>query len=183
MEEEDLAKELSASFEAGVQRRIQRAKKVNLQRIIPNYWFSAAASDCASMYVDGFFYGAILVAQSYVEALGKFVAEKNKVRQTKDFSKMWWKLVHHKIVSEDVAKAALQIFEDRHDFHHLNKEVETDFQKLESIACAHINRLHLIESSIFGYDIKVPGKISPREPKYWPLKDDGTMAVNLRQGY
>lgn len=58
-------------FESSIPGRIRRASSVRLQNIIPAHWFSAAASECAGMYIAGFFYGAISVSQAYVEALVK----------------------------------------------------------------------------------------------------------------
>src|SRR6185436_13134071 len=60
-------RDMRSSFEASLPHRLQRASQVKLQNIIPAHWFAAAASECAGMYIAGFFYGAISVAQAYIE--------------------------------------------------------------------------------------------------------------------
>ena len=77
-------KDMRAHFEASLPHRIERASRVKLQNIIPAQWFAAAASECAGMYIAGFFYGAISVAQAYVEALSRFLAEHHSVRVGND---------------------------------------------------------------------------------------------------
>ena len=71
---------MRASFEASLPHRLRRASRVRLQTLIPAHWFATAASECAGMYIGGFFYGAISVAQAYVEALSRFLAMHHQVR-------------------------------------------------------------------------------------------------------
>jgi len=61
-----LERDMRASFEASLPHRLRRASRVKLQNFIPAHWFAAAASECAGMYIAGFFYGAISVAQAYM---------------------------------------------------------------------------------------------------------------------
>ncbi len=177
----DLMQSMRASFEAGLSQAALRASKIQLMNAIPGHWFSAAASECMQMYVGGNFYGAISVAQSYVEALGKFLAENQKIRQSSDVTVMWKRLENKSIVTLDSRAAAEEIFSDRNDFHHLNKNLETDYLKLESRGLVCINNLHIIESDVFAYVIS-EGKIYPSWPKYWPESNDapGHISVFLR---
>ena len=69
MDEHQLAKHMRSSFEAGLSRRIARSSRVNLQHVIPSHWFSAAASECQSMFIEGHFYGTISLAQAHVGSL------------------------------------------------------------------------------------------------------------------
>lgn len=176
-----LAKEMRAHFEAELPHRVSRASRIELQHFIPAHWFSAAASECASMYIAGFFYGAISVAQAYVEALSKFLAETRHVRVSNDPAEGWRRLLREGIISSTVCKAALSVLSDRNDFHHLNKQVEKDFLKLESRAQACVNALHTIESEVFAYSFDEAGKVTLDTLEYWPSGGEGLAQVNLRQ--
>ncbi|MCP5363827.1 MAG: hypothetical protein H6905_01085 [Hyphomicrobiales bacterium] len=96
---DSMAKLMRKHFEAELTHRLSRASHVRLQNVIPAHWFAAAASECASMYVAGFFYGSISVAQAYVEALSKFLAETHNVRMPKDIKERWKRLHKDKVVS------------------------------------------------------------------------------------
>lgn len=173
---------MRARFEAGLPQRIRRASSVQLQQCIPAHWFAAAASECAEMYIAGFFYGAISVAQAYVEALSKYLAEHHRIPIRKDPCDRYRRLREKGIISENSLVAALAIFDDRNDFHHLNKEVEQEFQKLEARAGHCINLLHTLESEIFAYSFtdKEPGKVLLNKPEYWPSEGPELVRVHLR---
>ena len=51
-----------------------------------------------------------------------------------------------------------------------------DFAKL---ARQNIKSLSIIEKEIFDFTINM-GKIVPKQPKYWDIKEDGTTPVFLR---
>jgi len=174
---------MRASFEAQVPERLRRASSVRLQNIIPANWFSAAASECAGMYIAGFFYGAILVAQAYVEALSKYLAEHHRVRVGKDATERCKRLQAKGVLSSQGFDAAQRILSDRNDFHHLNKDVEQDFRKLEEKATECINLLHSLESEIFAYtfSVETPGQVVLAKPEYWPSPSLGQAQVHLRQ--
>jgi hypothetical protein len=174
-------KEMRSSFESGLPHRVERASQIRLQNIIPAHWFAAAASECASMYIAGFFYGAISIAQAYVEALSRFLAETHKTGVKKDVPERWKRLREANVVSDAACNAAFSIFAERNDYHHLNKQVEQDFQELEKRAEECMNHLHAIESEVFAYSFDEPGKITPRKPEYWPEGGPGLVRVNLRQ--
>lgn len=67
MDQDHLAQHMRSSFEASLPQRLARSLRVNLQNVIPSHWFSAAASECQSMFIAGHLYGTISVAQAYVE--------------------------------------------------------------------------------------------------------------------
>ncbi len=173
---------MRASFEASLPYRVGRASRVKLQNIIPAHWFAAAASECAGMYIAGFFYGAISIAQAYVEALTRYLAEHHHTRIPNDPSKRCRYLHREKLLSQESLNAALAIMSDRNDFHHLNKSVEQEYEKLEARAADCINHLHTIESEVFTYTFgPEPGKVSLKKPDYWPSGGPGLAQVNLRQ--
>ena len=174
-------KEMRASFEAQLAHRLERASRLRLQQFIPAHWFAAAASECARMFVAGFFYGTISVAQAYVEALSKFLAEYHKVRVSKDTEERCKRLRRKRFISEGALAAALSVLSDRNDFHHLNKIVEQDYEKLESRAEECVNHLHTIESEVFAYSLGDKGDIVLKQPGYWPPGSSGLAPVNLRQ--
>jgi len=180
-EHERLGHMMRASFEADLPLRLERASRVKLQPIIPNHWFSSAASECASMYISGLFYGSISVAQAYVEALSKFLCETDCVRCPNDVKHRWKRLTKEAIVSHTAAQAALDVLDKRNDFHHLNKDIEQDFAKLEVRAENCVNHIYAIESEVFAYSFDEPGKITPHNPKYWPPSGPGLVRINARQ--
>jgi len=180
--EEQLLKDMRASFEASLPHRLSRVSRVQLQNIIPAHWFAAAASECAGMYIAGFFYGAISIAQAYVEALTRFLAEHHRTRTQNDPPKRCHYLNREGLLSDTALAAALAILSERNDFHHLNKSVEQEYKKLESRAADCINQLHTIESEVFAYSFgPEPGKVALEKPDYWPSGGEGLAQVNLRQ--
>ena len=178
---ESRAREMRAHFEAELPHRVSRASRIKLQHFVPAHWFAAAASECASMYIAGFFYGAISVAQAYVEALSKFLAETRHIRALNDPAERWRRLLRERIISSAVCEAAVSVLSDRNDFHHLNRQIEKDFLKLELRAQECINHLHTIESEVFAYSLDEPGKVTLHTPEYWSSGGAGLAQVNLRQ--
>ena len=178
---EQLAKDMRSSFEASLPLRLGRSSRVKLQNIIPSHWFSAAASECHSMFVAGHFYGTISVAQAYVESLSKYLCETYGVRgNQKDAAKRWGKLLAEKIVGQAAHDFAFAVLSDRNDFHHLNKEVEQDYATLEKRAEDCVNLLYTIETDVFAHSFHA-GSIVPTHPKRWPDAGDRFTRANLRQ--
>jgi len=172
---------MRAGFEASLPDRLKRSFRVKLQPFIPAHWFAAAASECAGMYIAGYFYGAISVAQAYIEALSRFLAEHHGLRLGKDTLERCRRLHREKVLSDQALNAAVAIFDGRNDFHHLNKEVPQEYRKLEARALESMNHLHTIESEIFAYSVgDEPGKVTLMRPEYWPFVDPELVQVNLR---
>lgn len=176
-----LAKDMRAAFEAELPMRVHRASRVRLQPFIPAHWFSTAGTECISMYISGHFYGAIAVAQAYMEALSQFLSEQNYIRLARDISERWHRLCQEGCMSEGARDAALSILMDRNDFHHLNKTIDQEFRELEARAEICVNDLYTVESEVFAYTINDPGKVAPKNPEYWPNAPSGQTQVNLRQ--
>jgi hypothetical protein len=175
--------QMLSSFDADLPHRLKRASSIQLQQFIPAHWFATAASECASMFISGFFYGAISVAQAYVEALSRYLAEHHHIRKSKDPSERCNRLYREKIISDTVRDAAILILDDRNDFHHLNKDIEQEFQKLETRAQQCINHLYIIESEVFAYSFSEdqPGKVDLVKPDYWPSDKPGLTQIHLRK--
>ena len=62
------AEVMRAVFEARLSARVDRASRVKLQHFIPDHWFSAAASECARMFVAGHFCSGSSIPASSVYA-------------------------------------------------------------------------------------------------------------------
>jgi hypothetical protein len=170
---------LRRQFEEGLR---SRAPRVRFQHIIPAHWFADAASECFQMYVAGCFYGAISLAQAYVEALGKFLADCRRVPGARNSpDELWSKLLKERIVGESVSEAAKAIYRTRDHFPHLNRQVETDRGNLEALALDCINNLYLIESEVFSYRFE-NGKTALGRPEYWrdAADDPNSTVVRLR---
>jgi hypothetical protein len=119
------------------------------------------------MYIDGYFYGAISVAQAYVDALSKFLVQQHGIRGSKDPLLGWKRLADSSFVSHSICDAAVRIFADRNDFHHLNRDVEQEYFALESRALECIRDLHAIESEVFAYTVTESGALRLAHPEYW----------------
>lgn len=177
-----LERDMRASFEASLPHRLRRASRVKLQHFIPAHWFATAASECAGMYIAGFFYGAISVAQAYVEALSRFLAEHHGVRVARDVEQRLRRLHRQGVLSDQALDAAITILDRRNDFHHLNKEVLQEYQRLERRAEQCIKDLYKIESEVFAYSCSdQPGKLQLKKPEYWPSDRLGLARVGIRQ--
>ena len=182
-EDDLLRSRMIDAFEADLDDRVERAKKVKLQYFIPGHWFAAAASECAGMYISKYYYGCISVSQAYVEALSKFLTEHHGLKVGKDVERRWDKLCKKKLISSDTRDAALAIFDDRNDYHHLNKNVESDYLELQKRAEDCINHLHTIESDVFEYRFskEEPGRTVLSKPEYWPPSGPDLVNVYIRQ--
>ena len=82
-------------------------------------------------------------------------------------------------MSEDLKDRFLNIWKKRDDYHHLNPNIETDREKLETIAYEKILLLKEIESEIFAFS-NIDGKLAPKNKKYWDLQKNGTVPVYLK---
>jgi hypothetical protein len=184
-ERELVERDLRASFGATIERRVDRQLHSNVHPIICSDFFSEASSECREMYVAGHYYGCISLVQSVAEGLAKFIAGKNNLasKYSRDKSGVYQeervgKLVEAGFISANLEKAFMAIVgTDRDQIHHMNRNVETDNEKLEARAREVLCALYEIESEIFAYT-NTPGEgITPLNPQYWPKPDDDGIAV------
>lgn len=169
-------------FNATIDHQVERSLRARVHSIIPLAFFSAASTECKELYVTGRFYGCITLCQSVAEGLSKFLAEKNTMRVKKGFSDRVRRLKRAGFLSGTAANAFGTIHgRDRNDFHHLNKDIEQDYRKLEARAIECLNALHAVEAEVFAYDV-YNGNIAPKNKKYWPSPDEGTVDVFVRSG-
>ena len=106
------------------------------------------------------------------EAYARFLYEKwTRKKPRKNFESNI-----REIKKENIQPDVSSILEDiyggkqRHDFHHLNKTVPTEYEQLRSIATEKINALNKAESQIFKYDI-IDGGLRTEYELYWEKKD------------
>ena len=171
---------MQGSFEASLPQRVARSSRVSLQNVIPSHWFSAAASECYEMYVAGYFYGTISIAQAYVETLSQYLCQLYKIRGSKNNAvDRWIRLQREKLVGLDACGAAIAVLSDRNDFHHLNTAVEQEHTKLETRAEECMNMLHRIESDVFAHTFD-NGQVVLARPERWPAAGEGLVRIQLR---
>ena len=139
-----------------------------------------ASSECREMYIDGYFYGCILLAQAVADGVTKFLCKIHMVRKPNRYLSRVKRLYDDDFVSTKSVDAFKQIWgNDRDTFHHLNLDVVTDRKHLESRAEQCVNSLFIIESELFAYEVRNE-KLVPQKPKYWPMSGQDTTAVYLR---
>ncbi len=165
-------------FEQTLPDRIRRYLEVKPHPITAYHHFSSVSAECIDLFRDGHFFGCISLVQAVTEALVKFLCIRNGWKSEKQFEKNIHKLFSRKFISDQVKDYFLQIWQTRDDYHHLNPNIETDRQKLESIAREKLDILNKIESDIFAFTL-VEGKIRPTNLKYWDIDGD-TAEVFLR---
>lgn len=166
-------------FERDLSGMAERMMDVPRFRITPGNWFSKPAAESYEIYIAGHFYGALSVAQAYVERLGKFIASRRGIREHKDPKSMWPRLVEAGAVTQSSCDSALAVWEGRHDFHHFNEGLEQDPLKLRDRARGAILALHTIDSDVFGYTF-ADGVLVPKHPEYWNLDIPGKVLIELR---
>jgi hypothetical protein len=160
---------------------IDGTDRVHFSVIEPPEWFAPASTECREMFTDGHFYGCITVAQAVAEFLAtKFLVEHHP-GVSKNRDETWAEAFRRTgVITDCCCRAFLRILgTDRDDFHHLNKEVPTGYEKLESRAEECVGDLYDIESEIFGYDISDGGEVIPHHPQYWKF-GTGIVPVFLR---
>jgi hypothetical protein len=175
-----VSEQLARHDEATLAQRTERYASSRVHGIIPNQWFAAASSECRDMYVDGHFYGCISLSQAVAEGIAKFLLEKHSLADPGGQARRCQLLEERGIIDAASAKA-FEIIRgtDRNHFHHLNKQIETDWQALKSRAAECVEALYSIESVLFAFDADA-GAIRPRNRDLWIVKPDGTAEVFLR---
>jgi hypothetical protein len=166
-------------FEQTLPSRVMRYLKVKPHGIIPLTEFAPVSDECVLLFRDGHFYGAIALSQAVVEAIAKFLCQKNGWKPKKSFEENIAKLETRQFISKNMKEKFLSLWEKRDDYHHLNPTIETDRQKLEALAYEKVTILKEIESEVFKFSI-VDGKLVPENRKYWSVQPNGTVPVFLR---
>jgi hypothetical protein len=175
-----LERDLRSDFARDLQTRLDRWYELNHMRFIPAQYFSEASSECLYLYRDGYFLSCVLLCQAVCEGIIKFVADCNGRKKDAGWAipDVLRLMVENQEVSAQLESDALGIYGSyRNDFHHLNPAVAK--LDVREIAVENIHRLQRIEREIFGFTTP-GGKIQPAQPKYWDVKEDGTVSVFIR---
>lgn len=170
---------LRAKLEGDLERRIDRYLEVNHQNIVANHHFAVASTECLELYRDGYFLSTVMVSQSVVEGIFRYVLDRNQESSDgRERPELVELLISRGIVSGSCGEAFVRVWNGfRNDIHHMNPKVaEIPFSKL---AKRNIEDLAIIEREIFAYT-SVDGKFFPVQPRYWSLNPDGTVPVFLR---
>lgn len=181
----DLARRASLSdalrqeFEATVNRRVDRYLKAEHHPLVSNTTFAGASAECVDLFRDGHFYGCISLCQAVGEALIRFMCESNSWGPAGDFDENLRVLQRRGFIDGAFESAARRLWQGRHDYHHLNPNVESDLQKLEQTAFSKIRDLAELESWVFEYSVR-DGKVRPKRPQYWRHTPDRRLEVFLR---
>lgn len=163
---------LKQEFEQTLEERVNRWMQVQLPKILPYHedvqHFVAPSAECSLLFREGHFYGCIALVQAVVEALVRFVWEKNNCRGVGDFEQRVRRLHKKEIISSQSKDSFLKIWDKRNDYHHLNSNVRVDQRELEVLARTKVYLLAEVEKEIFDYTLH-NGIMTPRKPKYWKL--------------
>ncbi|MFH1712922.1 MAG: hypothetical protein ABH896_01925 [Candidatus Jacksonbacteria bacterium] len=162
---------LYQEFQLTLDQRVNRYFEVRPHRIIPNTHFAAVSAESYLLFRDGYYYGAISLAQAVAEALVKFFCDKNRWKPNKDYEKNIQELQRKNEISTKLVSLFTQIWKGRHNYHHLNPQIKQDKQKLEILAKEKLTDLKNIEKELFLYTTK-DGKLIPKYPKYWDQKSN-----------
>jgi hypothetical protein len=199
LDAESMRQLIQEDDEGKFDQRIARLQRVRLHKMIPHLWFDAASTECRDLFRDGHFYGCVCLTQSVAEALAKFVLEvhKEKIGKQRRPIELCEKPMTGKqlidrlkklkggtrngqpvgVLSEECIEAFERIEgRDRDDFHHLNKGVATEREKLEKRAEECVAALYEIESELFGFGVD-NGVLVPLQPQYWPRPDAGEQVM------
>ena len=171
---------LKSRFELTFEEKVQRALEVQPQIIIPHHHFSWASTECVYIYRDGYFIATAMATQALNEGIIRFIAERNGIQINQDLYALVDIFSAQNIVSAACAEAMRHVLRSfRNDFHHLNPSISN--VPVQDIAKRNIEDICTIEKEIFEHTYE-HGMISPKQEKYWDVRDDGTILVSLRFG-
>lgn len=174
-----IAESMKQEFEQTMSERVERYLQVKPHGIIPNAPFAAPSSECGLLFRDGHFYACIALVQAVAEAIVRYMCVKDFKSYDKVFEKNVEKLHTRTFIDDKLRESLLKIWDRRHDYHHLNSNIESDRQILENLAKEKTGLLVEIESNVFEFSYTNDGKIIPKYPQYWNIRDN-KMDVFLR---
>jgi hypothetical protein len=120
-DEETIRAHLKSHFEATFEEKVERAKEVRSQIIIPDHYFTRASTECVYLYRDGYFMGTAIATQALNEGLVRFIAERNGIAPNQDLNQLVDQFAVKKILTPECAEAMRRVLKSfRNDFHHLN---------------------------------------------------------------
>lgn len=180
IQQKSMEESIKQEIEQTLSLRAQRYLKVKPHGIVPNTQFAPVSAECSLLFRDGHYYGCITLTQSVAEAIIRFLCHKNSWKPEKDFEKNINKLLNRNFISEKLKNKFLKIWENRDDYHHLNKNIEVQRTILEEISYEKVLLLKEIESEIFKFSLNKDGGLIPENKKYWELHKNGTIPIFLK---
>jgi len=180
IERRELEDTLKGNCLSTIGERVSRYLELDFIKITPNTHFASISAECILLYRDGYFFACIALCQAVAEALVRFICERSKFGASisEDFEENIEKL-RKRNIKPDCSELLKEIWEGRHDYHHLNPKVPTERIKLQAIAKSKIIALHKVESEVFAFEW-VGGAIKMKYPKYWPQTHNGLLNTFLR---
>lgn len=169
---------LRRKFESDVNERVRRTTDLKYQKIIGGHYFAAASLQCLELYRDGHMLGCIMCSQALLEAILKFVAQRNRMEYKQDVEALIAGLESKKVLNQKALGAAKLAWHHRNDFHHLNPGISAI--DLEAKAKECVEAICALEEEIFCASF-VNGALSPKNLIYWDVRADNTVPVFLRQ--
>ncbi len=174
---QDIKKHLIWRFESDLEARVRRTEELRYQRIIGAHYFAAASLECLELYRDGYMLGCIMCSQALLEAILKFVAQRNKINYKQTVEYLIKDIETKNVLHETAINAAKLAWRHRNDFHHLNPGIAA--VALEDKAKECIDAILSLEQEIFCASF-IEGALNPNNPIYWDIGADGTVPVFVR---
>ena len=178
MSAKNIENHLRRKFEFDLKERVQRTTELKYQKIIGSHYFAAASTQSLELYRDGYMLGCIMCSQALLEAMLKFIAQRNRMEYKKDVEDLIANLEFKNVLNEKALKAAKTAWHHRNDFHHLNPGVSTLDLKAKAKEC--VDAICALEENVFSVSF-VNGALSPKNLVYWDVGADNTVPVFLRQ--
>ena len=120
------------------------------------------------------FMACVLSTHPLNEAIIKFVAKRNQIKQTEGIPKLLEKLVSKNAISDACAVSSEAIYKSyRNDLHHLNPSVSKIEVEWHDFARRNFRNIATIEHDIFGYT-KEGDTLFLNYPQYWDYGYDST---------
>jgi hypothetical protein len=176
----DIEKSLRRKFEAELEGRIRRTKELKhqYQPYIGAHYFAEASYHCLELYRDGYMLGCITCSEALLEAVLKFVLQRNRLNSKGEVEDHIKVLKDKGILTGKVLDAVNSAWRHRNDFLHLNPGVSAI--ELEPKAKQCIGAICTLENEIFGGTFR-EGAFIPKKQIYWDIIAEGTVPVFLRQ--
>lgn len=175
----DIEKSLRKKFEAELEARIRRTKELKLkyQRIIAPQYFAEASYHCFELYRDGYMLGCITCSEPLIEAIVKFVLQRNRLNSKGKVAILLQALRDKGILTGKTHDAAALAWRHRNVFLHLEEAVSAIDPETKAKQC--IEAICMLEEEIFGGTFR-EGAFIPKNPIYWDISADGAVQVILR---
>ena len=127
MKRAELEHDLKADCLGTIGERVARYLELDFIEVTPDTPFTRISAECILLYRDGYFFACVALCQAVAEALVRFMCERSKFGASisKDFEKNVKELSKRNI-KPDCSKLLKEIWEGRHDYHHLNPKAPTE---------------------------------------------------------